>query len=139
MAEIVVADTGPLIALARLGQFDLLVRVFANVIVPRVVFDETQFHIDLPDARAILSGRDLGLFAVDETPAAPQAWPDGEKLDLGEIAAISLAATFGHGVLIDEKLGRSVASALGLRVIGTVGVMVIARKLELVAELKPML
>lgn len=139
MAEIVVADTGPLIALGRIGRIDLLGRVFERAIVPRVVFDETQFHSDRADARAIFSGHELRLFVVDETPVQPQEFPDGDKLGPGETAAIALAASHGYGVLIDEKPGRSVASAIGLRVIGTVGVLVIARKLGYVPVLKPLL
>lgn len=43
MAEIVVADAGPLIALGRLHKIELLAQVFEKAIVPRIVYDETQF------------------------------------------------------------------------------------------------
>ena len=42
-------------------------------------------------------------------------------------------------MLIDEKLGRAVAEELNLRVIGTLGVLVIARMRGLVPALKPLL
>ena len=119
MAEIVVADAGPLIALGRLRKIELLARIFAKVIVPRTVFEETQFRPDLPDARAIVAARQSGVFIVDNSSAgSPDVPTDGELGD-GEAAAISLAAALGHGVLIDDKHGRAVAVALNLRIIGT--------------------
>lgn len=109
MAEIVVADAGPLIAFGRLRKLELLGRIFEKVIVPRAVFEETQFRPDFADARAILAARQSGVFTVDaSSPGVERLPPD---VELGEGAAISLAAERGHAVLIDEKLGREVAKA----------------------------
>lgn len=50
-------------------------------------------------------------------------------LRVGETAAIALAKEIGAEYLImDEKLGRKVASREGLTVIGTVGILEIAAK-----------
>jgi len=65
--------------------------------------------------------------------------PPDVELGEGEAVAIALAAGRGHGVLIDEKLGRAVAEGLSLKVIGTVGVLLIARKRDLIAAVKPLL
>jgi predicted nucleic acid-binding protein len=62
-----------------------------------------------------------------------------EELGEGEAAAIALAAERGHGVLIDEKLGRAVAEGLKLKVIGTVGVLLLARRRNLIPAVKPLL
>jgi len=40
-------------------------------------------------------------------------------------------------VLLDEKDGRHSAQKLGLRVMGTVGVLIRAKQLGLIAELRP--
>ena len=138
MAEIVVADAGPLIAFGRLHQIDLLGRVFERVVVPRAVFEETQRRPDLPDARAIVDAARSGVLFVDDSAPGSARLP-GADLGEGEAAAILLAAERGHGVLIDDKQGRAVAAALNLRVIGTVGVLLIARQGGLIPAIKPVL
>lgn len=139
MAEIVVADAGPLIALGRLRRIELLAQIFAKVIVPHTVFEETQVHPDLPDARAIFAARQSGEFIVDNSSAGSAGLPPEAELGDGEAAAISLAAALGHGVLIDDKHGRAVAATLNLKVIGTVGVLVLARRRGMIPVLKPLL
>jgi predicted nucleic acid-binding protein len=139
LAEIVVADAGPLIALGRLRKLDILSGMFEKVIVPQAVFQETQFRPDIADAQAILAARQSGVLTVDASSPAVEGPVREVELGEGEAAAISLAASRGHAVLIDEKLGREVAAALGLRVIGTVGVLLIARRRKLIHSLKPLL
>lgn len=139
MAEIVVADAGPLIAFGRLRRIELLAGVFEKIVVPRAVFEETQFHPDLPDARAIVSARESRLFVVENSSPDLGSLPPDAELGEGEAAAIALAAERGHGVLIDEKLGRAVAEGLKLKVIGTVGVLLIARRRNLIPAVKPLL
>ena len=139
MAEIVVGDAGPLIALGRLRKLELLPRLFHKVIVPRAVFQETQIRPDLADARAILAAERSGAFVLDDSPPKLETLPPDADLGEGETAAIALAAAYGHGVLIDEKHGRAVAVMLHLKVIGTVGVLLIARQRGLIPALKPLL
>ena len=139
MAEIVVADAGPLIAFGRLRKLELLPRLFHKVIVPRAVFQETQVRPELADARAILAAERSGVFVVDDSTPKLEILPPEADLGEGETAAIALAAAHGHGVLIDEKQGRAVAVMLHLKVIGTVGVLLIARQHGLIPALKPLL
>ena len=97
MAEIVVADAGPLIALGRLRKIELLAQIFETVIVPRAVFEETQFRPDLVDARAISAARQSGVFVVDDSSVSFVILPSDADLGDGEAAAICLAAALGHG------------------------------------------
>lgn len=62
-----------------------------------------------------------------------------EELGGGEAEAISLAVQIHCGVFMDEKAGRAAARALGLKTIGTVGVLSLARSKGFVAELKPLI
>lgn len=139
MAEIVVADAGPLIAFGRLRRIEVLARVFERIVVPRAVFEESQVHPGLPDVRAIVSAHAAGLFVVEDSPPDLTRLPPDVELGEGEAVAIAFAAERGYGVLIDEKLGRSVAEALNLKVIGTVGVLLIARRRNLITAVKPFL
>jgi predicted nucleic acid-binding protein len=60
------------------------------------------------------------------------------QLDEGELAALSLALQRGAAVLIDELRGRTVAAQLGLTVVGTLGLLLMARERGLVGSLRPM-
>ena len=138
MAEIVVADASPVIALARIDQISLLPRIFSRVILPLSVYRETQHRPELLDARSIRAAGEHALFSVHEQPIQVIAGlPRG--LGDGEADAISLASQMHCGIFMDEKTGRAAAMALGLKTIGTVGVLSLARDKGLVTELKPLI
>ena len=59
-------------------------------------------------------------------------------LDAGELSAIVLAGARGATVLLDERRGRAAATALGLPVLGTLGLLVRARDAGLVARIRPL-
>lgn len=64
----------------------------------------------------------------------------GATLGSGEREAIALAAEGGTGQLLtDDGPARSVAAALGLRVIGTAGVLLIAKQMTLLPSVRPVL
>lgn len=60
-------------------------------------------------------------------------------LDAGESAAIELAEALGARLLIDERRGRAVAAVRGIPVVGTVAVLIAARRRGLVPPLAPLL
>ena len=63
-----------------------------------------------------------------------------EELDAGESAAIILATELGADlVLIDERAATRKARTLGLPVIGTLGVLLLGKRAELLAAIKPLL
>ena len=139
MAEIVVADAGPLIAFGRLDKLSLLGAIFDRVIVPQAVYEETQSRPDLPDALAIRAAVQSGSLNVVASAPERADLPVEIELGDGEAAAIALAARLGYGVLIDDSQGRAAATLLKLRVIGTVGVLVLARERGLIPALAPLL
>ena len=118
---IIVSDTSPLCYLILVGQIDLLPRLYGQVVIPEVVRDE------LVDARSPSEVRHwmaqlpawLTIQAIATQPDA-----DLENLDAGEQAAILLIERLGADVLVmDEMLGRQIARARGLRVIGVLGIL----------------
>jgi predicted nucleic acid-binding protein len=112
LAEIVVADAGPLIAFGRLDKFSLLSAIFDRVIVPQAVYEETQSRPELPDAIVIRGAARSGSLKVDASAPARPDLPGEIELGEGEAAAIALAAKLGYGVLMDDSQGRSAAAML---------------------------
>lgn len=131
---IVVPDAGPLIYLAGAGQLTLLERLFDTVVVPRVVFEE-------------VTVASAGLVGADEVRAAKwlrveDAEPDPALLlllDRGEASAIPLAERLGATLLVDDNQARVVASQRGLRVVGTLGVLLAGKSRRLLPAVRPIL
>jgi hypothetical protein len=126
---IVVSDTSPLTALLQVGKGELLTALFHEVVIPEAVRDELlRFHQSLPDYIAVRS-------VVDQHAAKALC----ERLDIGEAQAIVLAEENGADyLLIDEKLGRSIAASRGIKVVGLLGALLLAKRagrLDSVGEL----
>lgn len=133
-AVIVVSDAGPLIALGRLDLIGLLGALFAEVLVPEVVIRECLARPDNRDALRIRQALDQARLVACATPPGTLA-----GLDAGESAAILHAKALGAAVLLDELAGRQRALAMGLRVTGTLGVLVRARQRGLIGALGPLI
>lgn len=136
----VVSDTSPLFYLAQLGALDFLPRIYGAVFVPSAVWaealaSEPAFPAVVATLRAALAADALRL--RDPVSSALDALA---ALDTGEAAAIRLATEIGADLLlIDEVRGRAAAVRLGLRVKGTLGVLLEARACGLIPLLAPVL
>ena len=126
---IVVVNSGPLMALAKLGLLDLLPRLYGQVSFPTAVFGEVvvrgrergyadAFLVQL----AIQQGK-LKVFEVNDgdLPSDIHDLP----LDAGEKQALYLAQmTKADLALFDDEKVREEAKARGLSIKGTLGVIV---------------
>jgi predicted nucleic acid-binding protein len=66
--------------------------------------------------------------------------PECTHLHRGEQAAIGIATSIpGAAVILDEKDARAVARQLGLRVVGTLGVLLEAKREGLVKAIEPLI
>lgn len=138
MRPIVVADSGPLIALACCGQLPLLAELFAGIHLPQAVLDETTADLSRPGAR------DIACFAAAHAQVHPGRHDNIyaqaiATLDEGESQALSLASALQCGVLMDERRGRAAAKRLGLPLFGVLGLLVQARRSGRIAQLAPLL
>lgn len=137
MPKIVIADAGPLIAFARLGQIGLLTQVFAQVLVTEQVFAECTCRADFAETQPILEAAQTQMIQRCTAPASH--FELALHVDAGEASAIAAAAEWGCGVLMDDKAGRRMAKNFGVASIGTVGVLVLAQQKKLVPNIKPLL
>ena len=137
--QIIVADAGPLIAFGRLNKIFILSETLGSILVPETVIRECTADPSRSGAKAIQC-------AIDDKTITIQAdFKNNESMELsvllgpGETAAIKLARKLSCGLLIDEKLARGVAAKLHLKIIGSVGVLLLAKRKNIIAEILPII
>ena len=119
-----VVDTSVLIALSNIGRLGLLRELFSNVLVPKAVAEE--YSEPLPSWIEVLEVKDKHLVQVLL-----------EYLHRGEAEAIALAVELqGAIIALDDKKARITARKLGLKVIGTLGILILAKKRGLISDLR---
>lgn len=119
---IVVSDNSVLSCLAEIGELDLLHRLYGKVTITETIRCEA-VHPGAPEnLRSLISAMPDWISVVpDEIPYLEET----AALDSGEASAITLAWEHRDSSLLvlDEKRGRKVANALGLRITGTAGLL----------------
>jgi len=127
--EDVVVNASPLISLFRSGQAFLLPQIFRSVIVPVAVWEEVVLE-DRDDAVA----RELSLqtWPVRES-VTPSSRVRDWNLGAGETAVLSYALEHPpQRAMIDDAAARRCAITLGIPVLGTGGMLVLAKRRRLI-------
>ena len=135
---IVVSNTSPITNLAAIGQLELLHKLFGRIVTPGAVVSALNAGgvlwpgaTELTRARWIRVENVTDRFLVDALRL---------ELDHGEAETIVLALQRKAGlVLLDEQAGREAAKYMGLQVMGIVGILVRAKRLGFVAQVRPLL
>jgi len=123
VSKSIVINTSPWIALSLCNQTSLLNQLYSQVLMPTTVKDE------------ILVGGKKGV-GVKELNVSGWLY----ELEKGEAEVIVLAIEKGIKlVLIDEKIARLQAKVLNLDVIGTLGLLLKAKKRRLIENIKPLI
>jgi predicted nucleic acid-binding protein len=134
MPEIVI-NTGPIIALvAATGSLEWLSQLYTRVWIPQEVQEELAAGgPGVPELEALRHAGDV-IQIQPASPTLPQVLV--RELDLGEASVIHTALERKIGtVAIDEKTGRRVARLHGLKVTGSIGILVKAKQQGQVASL----
>jgi predicted nucleic acid-binding protein len=128
--ERIVVNASPLIVLFKAGLSDLLPQLFTDIIVPGAVWNEILAG-GATDAAARAWPTTAWLRRID-VPAIPSiilAWDLGP----GESEVLSLALdTSGARAVIDDAAARSCAATLRVPVLGTGGILVLAKQRGLI-------
>lgn len=129
---IVISNSTPLIALAKINQLQLLKEYFGEVLIPEEVYDEVVRRgsglagaVEIAACDWITRAQVTNRLAVDALCIS---------LDRGEAEAIVLASVRNDLLIIDDGEGRKAARQLGLKITGTIGILLLAskeRKLDL--------
>ncbi|VAW16477.1 hypothetical protein MNBD_BACTEROID01-1107 [hydrothermal vent metagenome] len=127
MHKIVISDTSCLILFHKIGELDLLRKVYDSVSTTPEVAQE--FLEELPDWINIESVKDKKYQDFLET-----------QIDWGEASAIALAKEMESPLLLlDDLKARRLAKRLNLRVTGTLGIIHKAKQIGAIEKVKPLI
>lgn len=133
-----ISDASPLILFARTGQIDVLQQIFEGVWIPPAVSDESFRSVPDRPGASVLAAL-AGIWLREVTPTSiPQAVLTS-SLHPGETEAIALAGEHGLPLMIDERAGRLIARRLGIAIVGSAGLLLLARRRGLLEAVGPRL
>lgn len=121
-----VVNASPLIFFSRAGHFELLRSCAARILVPAAVVNEISARgANDPTVMCLRNASWLEIVADESMPASILSW----GLGAGESAVLAIAMSkTGRMALLDDMAGRRCALAHGLPLMGTLGVVLEAKK-----------
>lgn len=132
---LVVADSSPLVALAAAGSLELVDQLFATVRVPPAV--EAELLVPgKPHSQMLqdfLHGKVLPVNLSQYVIVGP-------GLGSGELEAMALyKALSADQLLVDDERARKIARLNQIQVIGSMGVLLLAKRTGLIPAVKPLI
>lgn len=127
MQQAIISDTSCLILLEKINELDILRQMFGKILITHEI--AVEYDLTLPPWIEITKPKNnkfkLGL---------------ENSIDLGEASAIALALELENSLLIiDDLKGRKVAEFYGLKITGTLGILISAKLNGLIPSIKPIL
>jgi predicted nucleic acid-binding protein len=127
MQKVIISDTSCLILLDKIEELKLLKKLFGQIIVTREIASE--FKKELPE-----------WFTIQEPTNKTYQKILEASLDKGEASAIAFALEQTDCLLIiDDYKGRKYAEQLGIKITGTLGILIDAKLSGYIESVKPML
>lgn len=127
MQKAIISDTSCLILLEKIGELELLSKLFGVIFTTQEVSHE--FGLPLPSWIEIKSPTDKKYQSIIEA-----------SVDKGEASAIALAVEYDDCLLImDDLKGRKFATQLGIKITGTFGIIVDAKLTGIIPSVKPII
>lgn len=132
---LIIADTSALLALASCDSLTLLDTLFEEVRVPQAVFEECAVP-GKPQAEH------LGQYLRDKVTDVDLATLviAAAGLGQGELEAMALYKKLrADRLLVDDHRARKVARLNGIEIVGSIGVLLLARERALIPSIRPRL
>lgn len=127
MPKTIISDTSCFIILSKIGELDLLHKVYDSIVTTLDI--AVEFGEPLPDWIIIEKVVDSYKQQLLEM-----------QIDKGESSAIALALeTPDSTVILDDYRARKIAAQLGVNYTGTIGVIVKAKIIGVITSIKPLL
>ena len=127
MQKVIISDTSCLILLEKIDELILLNKIFGEIYITYAIANE--FQNVLPSWITILEPNNKVYQKILEA-----------SLDKGEASAIALAVEHNECLLIiDDVKGRRFAEKLGIKITGTIGIIIEAKLSGIIDSVKPIL
>jgi predicted nucleic acid-binding protein len=135
---LIVSDTSPLSNLFMIGKLDILEKLYDKIIIPGAVMDELlELEKRGIDLSPITFATWIEIVSIQKRESVNKLLDD---LDLGEAEAIILAESLhADWLLIDETKGRNIARLHGLRIVGLLGILLLAKEKGVILHIKDLL
>jgi len=131
---IVISDSSALISLLSVEKLDILGKLFETVMIPEAVYNEV-FNKKVSN----LDLKKTKFLQIEKVTDRKMVKLLKMQLGYGESEVIALALEKGiDRVIIDDKQARKVADKLGLKVIGTLGILILAKEKQVIKEVRPL-
>ena len=132
---IIISDTSPVTNLIKIGELDILRKLFQTIVIPQIVYEELCV---LDKQKAILEQNDwIKVIALKDSTLKTALLLE---IDKGEAEAIALAIELNADyLLIDEQAGRAIAEKLGVKITGIIGILIQAKQKGFIIQVKPYL
>ena len=133
---IVVSDTTPLMSLLKKDCIDLLEKLFGQVLIPQAVFEELAADERFKFEADQISSKQFIIVKAVQNSESANILKRATGLDQGESEAIVLTDELNADLLLmDEAKGRAISSQMGLKIMGTIGILMAAyEEKELTAD-----
>jgi predicted nucleic acid-binding protein len=134
---IVVSNATPLITLAKVGYFQLLQKLFAEITITEETWNEVVIKGAGRSGSAETAQASWIQVAALADPTQLPAWRGQYNLGAGEVSTILLAKELSaHLTLIDERKARTLAASEGLIVSGSIAVLERGYRKKYVTDLR---
>lgn len=134
-----VSNSTVLINFAAIDRLDVLQAVFENVLIPNAVYAEA-IGSNFRDWQRLAQQVSAGWIEVQPIGPSQTEHEVPPELDEGAREAIILALERdAPKILLDEHLARQIARKLGLKVLGTLGTLLLAKEKQLIPQVQPLL
>lgn len=137
---IVIRDTSAITNLVSIEHLMLLPQLYHQVLIPEAVYRElVEVDPPVPGTLEVPMEPWLELRQVANRSVVERIQQKG-RLDLGESEAIALALEMNADLLlIDERRGRAEATRLGIKITGLLGILVEAKRKNLIVAVRPLM
>lgn len=134
----VIVNTTPLIALCHVGQLDILKKIYGEILIPQAVYRELSEKKESICKKQVDNSLDWIHVEKIQNQMAKSMFKT--QLHDGEVEVIILAKERNADVvIIDDANAKKHAKYLKLPVTGTLGVLIKAKQLGYICELKPII
>lgn len=132
----VIVNSTPIILFSNINQLEILKQIYGEIVIPQAVYDEVTAK---PDSACQNLKNHLNWIKIENINNPLQKKMYEAKLHDGEVEVMILAQEEPKAdlVILDDNSAKKTAKFLNLPVTGSLGVLLKAKELKIIKEVKP--